>query len=54
MAAQIDHNPSDIAEEGDGYGGTDKRQQGLDNAQADHIVSTLRAITWRDQASKDE
>lgn len=45
MAAQIDHDPGDIAEEGDGDGGTDERKQGLDHTQADHIVSALRAIT---------
>lgn len=45
VAAQIDHNPGDIAEEGDGDGGTDEREQGLDHAQADHIVSALWAIT---------
>lgn len=48
MAAQIDHDPGDIAEEGDGDGGTDEREQGLDHTQADHIVSALRAITWRE------
>lgn len=47
MAAQIDHDPGDIAEEGDGDGGTDEREQGLHHTQADHIVSALRAITWR-------
>ncbi len=45
MAAQIHHDPGDIAEEGDGDGGTDEREQGLNHAQADHIVSALRAIT---------
>lgn len=45
MATQIDHDPGDIAEEGDGDGGTDEREQGLHHAQADHIVSALRAIT---------
>lgn len=48
VAAQIDHDPGDIAEEGDGDGGTDERKQGLDHTQADHIVSALRAITWRE------
>ena len=47
MAAEIDHDPGDIAEEGDGDGGTDEREQGLHHTQADHIVSALRAITWR-------
>ncbi len=47
MAAQIHHDPGDIAEEGDGNGGTDEGEQGLDDAQADHVVSALRAITWR-------
>ena len=48
MAAQIDHDPGDIAQEGDGDGGTDEREQGLHHAQADHIVSALRAVTWRE------
>lgn len=47
VAAQIHHDPGDIAEEGDRDGGTDEREQGLNHAQADHIVSALRAITWR-------
>lgn len=46
MAAQIDHDPGDIAKEGDGDGRTDKREQGFDHTQADHIVSALRAVTW--------
>lgn len=45
MAAQIDHDPGDIAQEGDGDGGTDEREQGVDHAQTDHIVSAVRAIT---------
>lgn len=45
VAAQIDHDPGDIAEEGDGNGGADEREQRLDHTQADHIVSALRAIT---------
>lgn len=52
MAAQIDHDPGDIAEEGDGDGGTDEREQGLDHTQADHIVSALRAVTWRKHTHK--
>lgn len=47
MAAQVDHDPGDIAEEGDGDGGTDEREERLDYAQADHIVSALWPITWR-------
>lgn len=45
MAAQVDHDPGDIAEEGDGDGGTDEREERLDYAQADHIVSALWPIT---------
>lgn len=45
MPTEIDHNPGDIAEEGDWDGGTDERQQRLDNAQADHVVSALWAVT---------
>ena len=48
MAAEVDHDPSDVAEEGDGDGGADEGEQGLDHAQADHIVSALRAITCKD------
>lgn len=44
MAAEIDHNPSDITEEGDGDGGADEGEQGLDHTQADHVVSALRAV----------
>ena len=51
MAAQIDHDPGDVAEEGDGDGGTDEREQGLDHAQADHIVSALRAVTCREHTN---
>lgn len=53
MAAQIDHHPCDIAEEGDGDGGTDEREQGLDHTQADHIVSALRAVTCITQTDTD-
>lgn len=45
MAAQIDHDPSNIAQEGDRDGGTDEREQGLDHTQTDNIVSALWAIT---------
>lgn len=46
MAAQVDHDPGDVAEEGDGDGGADEGQQGLDHSQANHIVSALWAVTW--------
>lgn len=44
MAAKVDHDPGDIAEEGNGDGGADERQQGLNHTEADHIVSALRTI----------
>lgn len=50
MAAQVDHDPSDIAQEGDGNGGNDERQQGLDHTQGDHVISALRAVAWRERA----
>lgn len=50
MAAQVDHDPSDIAQEGDGNGGTDERQQGLNHAQTDHVVSAPRAVAWREHS----
>lgn len=46
MAAQVDHDPGDIAQEGDGDGGNDERQQGLDHTQGDHVVSAPRAVAW--------
>lgn len=45
VTAQVNHDPGDIAQEGDGDGGADKGQQGLDNTKADHIVSALGTIT---------
>lgn len=45
MAAQVDHDPGDVAEEGDRDGGADEGQQGLDHSQANHIVSALWAVT---------
>lgn len=53
MAAQVDHDPGDIAEEGDGDGGADERQQGLHHAQADHIVSALRAVAWNKNTNRN-
>lgn len=44
MAAKVDHDPGDIAEKGDGDGGTDEREQRCDHTQANHIVSALRPI----------
>lgn len=49
VAAQVDHDPSDIAQEGDGNGGTYERQQGFDHTQTDHVVSALRAVAWRER-----
>lgn len=48
VTAKVDHDPSDIAEEGYGDGGTDEGEQGLHHTQADHIISALRAITWKE------
>ena len=48
MAAEVHHHPGDVAEEGDGDGGADEGQKGLDHAQADDVVSALRAVTWKD------
>lgn len=49
VATQVDHDPSDIAQEGDGNGGADERQQGFDHTQTDHVVSALRAVAWRER-----
>lgn len=49
MAAQVDHDPGDVPEEGDGDGGADEGQQRLHHPQADHIISTLGSITWGQQ-----
>lgn len=45
MTAQVNHDPGDIAQEGDGDGGADKGQQGFDHTKADHIVPALGTIT---------
>lgn len=47
MAAQVDHDPGDIPEEGDGDGGADEGQQWLHYSKANDIISTLGSITWR-------
>lgn len=44
VAAQVDHDPGDVAQEGDGDRRADERQQGVDHAQTDHVVSALRAV----------
>lgn len=49
MAAQVDHDPSDIAQEGDGNGGADETQQRFDHAQADHVVSEVGAVACRER-----
>lgn len=49
MAAQVDHDPGDVAQEGDGDGGADEGQQRVDHAQTDHVVSALRAVAWRER-----
>ncbi len=50
MAAQVDHDPSDIAEEGDGYGGADEGQERLNHSQTDDVISALRTITCNSTA----
>lgn len=45
VTAQVNHDPGDIAQEGDRDGGADEGQQGLDDAEADHVVPALRTIT---------
>lgn len=44
VAAQVHNHPRHIAQEGDGDGGVDERQQRLHHAQADHVVAALRAV----------
>ncbi len=50
MAAQVDHDPSDVAEEGDGYGGADEGQERLNHSQTDDVISALRTITCNSTA----
>lgn len=45
VAAQVDHDPSDVAEEGDGYGGADEGQEWFNHTQTDDVISALRTIT---------
>lgn len=45
VATQVNHDPGDIAQEGDGDGRANEGQQGLDNTKADHIVPALGTIT---------
>lgn len=45
VPAQVDDDPGDIPQEGDGDRGIDEGQQRLDHAQRDDIISTLRAVT---------
>lgn len=55
MAAQVDHDPGDVPEEGDGDGGADEGQQRLHYAKADDIIPTLGTITWghRQETARD-
>lgn len=46
MTTQVNHDPGDIAQEGDGDRRADEGKQGLDNTKADHIVPALGTITW--------
>lgn len=50
VAAQVDHDPSDVAEEGDGYGGADEGQERLNHSQTDDVISALRTITCNSTA----
>lgn len=51
MAAEVDHDPGDVTEEGDGDRGADEGQQGLHHAQTDHIVPALGAIAYEQTVS---
>lgn len=46
VTAEVDDDPGDVAEEGDGDRRVDERQQRLDHAQGDDVVPALWAITW--------
>lgn len=46
MAAEVDHDPGDVTEEGDGDRGADEGQQGLHHAKTDHIVPALGAVAY--------
>ena len=45
VAAQVDDDPGDVSEEGDGDVGVDEGEQGLHHAHPDDQVSTLGAVT---------
>lgn len=51
MAAQVDHDPGDVPEEGDGDGGADEGQQGLHYSKTNDIISTLGSITCGTQTA---
>lgn len=44
MTTQVNHDPGDVSEEGDGYGGADEGQQRFDHSQTDDIISALWPI----------
>lgn len=46
VAAEVNNDPGNIAEEGDGDRWVDERKQGLDHAQGDDIIPALWTITW--------
>lgn len=46
MTTQVHHDPGDVSEEGDGYGGADEGQQRFDHSQTDDIISALRTIPY--------
>lgn len=50
VAAQVYHDPSDVAEESDGYGGADEGQERLNHSQTDDVISALRTITCNSTA----
>lgn len=49
VAAQVDDDPGDVAQEGDGDGRVDKGQQWLDHTHGDDVVPAVRAVAcgWR-------
>lgn len=49
VAAEVNDDPGNIAEEGYGDWWVDERKQGLDHAQRDDIIPALWTITWAAQ-----
>lgn len=46
VAAEVNNDPGNITEEGDGDWWIDERKQGLDHTQRDDIIPALWPITW--------